>query len=762
MNYQNWLANQKQIYPNQVLSDITATESCHPVNGTWRKDSQHLKSRYWWGGGASQEGFEQLETGISNDLTCIAVITFSPVQLFLGGGNRLRDWAVGSWLCHYLTAAIIYRWETELKGKVLLPLTSKCELLDWMFDKKKSYNLDRFWQASLPNVITGLLPAQDNWQEISQTIVVDEWMKFIHRLENAVVHDNDYNRLFYGVGWQVIKKDSKHLWSIYGAIESHDWKNINQTVAKTHQNIEAAKQARKWEKLWWGGRTSPTAGQLSIWHQGLKPIDTKNNQGLWGLPESVIEQWCTAIAQRKNNKLAGVFSNNDRLNSIEMVKRLASVPELIDRTLELIWHKKAPKCPWKKFPDRSAASASWIIKTIDTELWNQKLRKWKQEIGDQFRHTGWGIKGVDQYDEPPYLHPSILERRNIYEGSKPTNAEKRKLEQWRKIIPTDWACTVEWTVGWRGDGDRIGSWLSGEEYKIKNLDWSKWHPSSQAVTQQNLNPQIRERTPRQLDIPHLLDLCVLFEKWNELLYQLTEEIYLGRVIFAGGDDFLLLGSLSDAIGLTSNLYRLWTGVDTVITKATESEGWVKRIKDLNQKEEEIYPVPGKLMTFSLGIVIAQRRIPQSLWHRGLEQAYKEAKYAGRNRVCVKVLFNSGQSFNWICPWNLWEKLMSNYSDLTLNHWEKLQMYLQSTSVDKQKHPVIGKMLEKLWQSVGLAWTWSEIKQIGSGTPEISSWQWWQTWVSLRCFLVRQQRERDKWKQKIPHKANLLSQEGNKS
>jgi CRISPR-associated protein Cmr2 len=68
------------------------------------------------------------------------------------------------------------------------------------------------------------------------------------------------------------------------------------------------------------------------------------------------------------------------------------------------------------------------------------------------------------------------------------------------------------------------------------------------------------------------------------------------------------------------------------------------------------------MSFSLGVVIAQRKIPQSLWHRGLNQAYKSAKNAGRNRVCVQVIFNSGQTLEWVCPWPLWELLTTVKAD----------------------------------------------------------------------------------------------------
>jgi hypothetical protein len=161
------------------------------------------------------------------------------------------------------------------------------------------------------------------------------------------------------------------------------------------------------------------------------------------------------------------------------------------------------------------------------------------------------------------------------------------------------------------------------------------------------------------------------------------------------------------------------------------------------------------MSFSLGIVIAQRRIPQSLWHRGLNEAYKKAKDQGRDRVCVKVLFNSGQSLEWICPWRLWHLLMElepNAKEKTdLNRWEKLLSYLDSTRIEQENSPfAVRDILDLLWASVGLPLRWEQIEAIVGKNrdfePEIGTWSWWRNWIAVRGFLSRQQRDRgeDNW------------------
>jgi len=264
-----------------------------------------------------------------------------------------------------------------------------------------------------------------------------------------------------------------------------------------------------------------------------------------------------------------------------------------------------------------------------------------------------------------------------------------------------------------------------------------------------IQPPVIPPQPRQIELPHVLDLSVLFSYWNGVLYPLVEDHHLGRVIFAGGDDFLLLGPITEAVALTSDLLKLWRGLPNPVTSPLEPpcDGWVRR-------GNEIYPVPGEKMDFSLGVVIAQRRIPQSLWHRNLNQAYKQAKKLGRNRVCVRVLFNSGQSLEWVCPWPLWTLLMEEVQpqrsakQTELNRWEKLLGYVESTRLSSQAQTVlgVGSLMRTLWASVGIEPEgWDRVLEYRRRFPrELERWDWWLSWISLRGFLARQERERQRW------------------
>jgi len=766
MSQHDWLIAQRQLYPT-LPEDTPANVAIHPVSGAWQEGTPYLQSQFWWGGGASQEALRQLPETLPQDAS-LAVVTFGPVQTFLGAGQRLRDWAVASWLCHYLAAVVIHRWE-ENGGHVLLPLHQSSPLMAWL-KTGQCTDGERFWQAELPNVFTGLVPAQDDqadrWiADLNQT-VTREWSRLVATLEHAVIdHEEDKlkkrggsKKLLDGVGWRVIHRDHQLLWSVYSEHQPLDPGRVMEISDDLHQRIEGRKVGRDWTGPWWGGRTSPTAGSLSVWQPGLRPID---QGGTWGIPDDQLDNWWKRAAQ--SVVFQGLFGTEERLNSLELVKRLASVPDIIESVLQRLWGYPAPPCPWERFPDQTAVAAAWVPTQVDATDWNQTLLNASNEFQRDGRKT-WGIPQVDQ--QAYYAHPEILERRNLKAWNPGIEGEELEdLEAyWELAVPSAWTIPIQWMVGWRGDGDNMGQWLSGKQYQTQKLPWSRWHPDAEQITAHQLSidpPQAPPGQPRQLELPHMLDLSVLFGHWNQLLYPLVEAQHSGKVIFAGGDDFLLLGPLPEAITLTTRLHQLWSGQASPLTQPMDPpvDGWV-------QYQGTPYPVPGERMKFSLGLVIAQRRIPQSLWHRGLNQAYKAAKSEGRDRVCVRVIFNSGQTLDWICPWPLWDVLMncnpwvlesgSDQNHATqrnpangktaLNRWEKLLGYMERVRQRQPSMETAKNLLTTLWQSVGLDLTWEQVDAIGrlDFREEIGDWEWWLSWVSLRSFLARQERDREQW------------------
>jgi CRISPR-associated protein Cmr2 len=177
----------------------------------------------------------------------------------------------------------------------------------------------------------------------------------------------------------------------------------------------------------------------------------------------------------------------------------------------------------------------------------------------------------------------------------------------------------QWTGWFMGDGDKVGDYLQelekrdNPDQEIKNFshkmrDWGK---------------QFHDR------------------------FNLHEKV--GRVVYAGGDDFL-------GIIYSENPARPISPL-----KAYE---WLMTINDKWQEHKQ--PI-----TVSVGFVWVAGSVPQRDVLQHCREAEKAAKSLGRNRVTIRVVFNSGQYVQWTCPWDYLNILMK-YRDRdgkTFEQWE---------------------------------------------------------------------------------------------
>ncbi len=80
---------------------------------------------------------------------------------------------------------------------------------------------------------------------------------------------------------------------------------------------------------------------------------------------------------------------------------------------------------------------------------------------------------------------------------------------------------------------------------------------------------------------------------------------------------------------------------------------------------------GQDINLSVGFVWAGHSVPQRDILQHCREAEKRAKSLGRNRVTIRVVFNSGQFVQWTCPWD-YLHVLKNYRDRdgkTYSKWE---------------------------------------------------------------------------------------------
>lgn len=173
----------------------------------------------------------------------------------------------------------------------------------------------------------------------------------------------------------------------------------------------------------------------------------------------------------------------------------------------------------------------------------------------------------------------------------------------RKRNPQD---PEHWTGWYLGDGDRAGDYL-------KHADERTIHKFSQDM-----------RT------------------WDSTLKTSQKHAFPdSRLVYAGGDDFFGV------------LYQ--SGTQLQLKPCVD---WFSQFKSdvWNQ------PKP-KDISVSVGFVWAGPKVPQREVLQHCRAAEKSAKDNGRDRIACRILFNSGNYLEWICPWWVLEKgLLNQYCD----------------------------------------------------------------------------------------------------
>ncbi|MBW4507992.1 MAG: CRISPR-associated protein Cmr2 [Scytonematopsis contorta HA4267-MV1] len=120
---------------------------------------------------------------------------------------------------------------------------------------------------------------------------------------------------------------------------------------------------------------------------------------------------------------------------------------------------------------------------------------------------------------------------------------------------------------------------------------------------------------------------------------------LGKIIYAGGDDFLGV------------IYSPDSHQQMPPLKALE---W---LIELPKKWQE----HGQEINLSVGFVWAGSSVPQRDILQHCREAEKKAKKLGRERTTIRVLFNSGQYIQWTCPWE-YLRIIKQYQDRDGKGW----------------------------------------------------------------------------------------------
>ncbi len=202
------------------------------------------------------------------------------------------------------------------------------------------------------------------------------------------------------------------------------------------------------------------------------------------------------------------------------------------------------------------------------------------------------------------------------------------------------------------DGDHMGRILSGGgEHAVTYRE--SFHPDIRARFDQHAenNARLRRYADQKRAVSpnrHLAVSGALNDFSQHIVPYVVEREYLGKVIYAGGDDVLAMLPTADLLPTAQRLRRAYSGTDP--EHEGGRSGGLALQKGFAWLDGRLYRMMGERATASAGLVVAHHQAPLGRILRELREAESIAKQSGRNCFHLRVIKRSGGALSITLPW----------------------------------------------------------------------------------------------------------------
>ncbi|MEM9543744.1 MAG: type III-B CRISPR-associated protein Cas10/Cmr2 [Cyanobacteria bacterium P01_E01_bin.42] len=261
----------------------------------------------------------------------------------------------------------------------------------------------------------------------------------------------------------------------------------------------------------------------------------------------------------------------------------------------------------------------WTGKRIESQVgtgWNEGVKR--EETREFYALLNEKIGGDGAIIDPTEelsIPESIKRLITLPEVARSTSIDFRELPKSFRDLSK-----IESWAGWfQGDGDKAGKYL------------------------QNLEEQGID------EAEGLHEFSRIMREWGVQTLNDKFPAGLGRIIYAGGDDFLGVFYRNDRQLAPAECLQwfygfpreVWPAPDTTVTRG----------------ESDL-----QFISASIGFVWAAGGVPQRDVLQHCKEAERAAKSHGRDRIALRILFNGGNHLQWVCPWRFLERILTGYRD----------------------------------------------------------------------------------------------------
>lgn len=547
--------------------------------------------------------------------------------------------------------------------------------------------------------------------------------------------------------------------------------------ARLGQSMQAIKNTRRWQIPTAPGERSSLSGQFSALHPRLH-YEGQFKQGR-GMPAGSIRLFWQLISLT----YPGLFDGSERLNALELTKRMAWRYGGVAKSLGILIQEDDDYEKLIRFPNMSSLAAAHFAsrhpevvksywKTLRKAIQNSKaLNAEHHEKFCSVTHRAFQIKKADDalsqvtqgnhdYNGVMFSSKWLVEDMNLKGNAGNIDSKSREIQELRSLVAEAHKSTnfgdsspADWWVLLLADGDSMGQYVSGrklksyDSYVVEDLvdssgiDDKSW--SNFLATPKRMGPATHVGLNRAL-----LDFS------NRLVPHLTEHRYCGRVIYSGGDDVLVALPLADLPGYMRSLRAAWCGDKDLEEEfdCNDDSGYWKPHHPVpdNLPDRPLFTM-GAGATMSMGIVVAHKSVPlptvlENLWDAEKEKAKKliggnlsslNGTIPAKDGLCFKVIYGSGNTSEALMkghlldPW--WEIVEHHKANFDLSP------VLNRLAEELPKHAAVTEHHQMCCQAAKAILLRREDRQIEAAEGAILSWisQWeaW-AWAAQQTALTR--------------------------
>ena len=450
------------------------------------------------------------------------------------------------------------------------------------------------------------------------------------------------------------------------------WGNVQSRLGRLIQSI---KNTRTWQIPAAPGERSTLSGQYSAVHPNLLYRDDFCEGG--GVSAGSMWLFWQVMAK----VYPGVFNGSEKLNAIELTKRMAwgygGVAESLGIKINRDESAGGERIDYEsliRFPNLSSIAAARFAHNnpqLIRKYWINLRLKLKNAV-DSNGHKIFNSKQLKNFRRRTRRPFQVLKTDAVILGHKQQivktdkgyngvmfsskwlaedmSLEGEQLETLRKLVdrahkdsgfgdgsPGDWWAIV------LADGDSMGKYVSGsklenyEKYIVEDYLENTEHLQGLKETKKRMGPATHVGLNRAL-----LDFS------NRLVPHITEKRFCGKVVYSGGDDVMAVLPLADLPEYLLSLRAAWCGSEDPGNEFNHNQngnstGYWQPKQPIAGLPNRPHFTMGEGATMSAGIVIAHKSIPlptvlESLWTAEKERA---KKIPGKDGLCFRVIYGGG-------------------------------------------------------------------------------------------------------------------------